>query len=226
MMRSRREEQRLLKWKQENDVAREAEAKRLAEEAERGEPAQHSDWPPATNHAPVKACLSCGSDDLVETRDSAIMMTVKDTRDANYVAYPTLVNIVVCRRCGRLEMFANDTSTFLSGYQHGKQTPRSLPGVPFPHGAPPPWLAQTQSIPNRDGWPPQRREPEPTAPMVPVTRDGDGDGEVRKTRYRRRATDRVEDEAVSAATAAAAPAEPEPKAKARRTTRRIEKLDR
>jgi hypothetical protein len=237
MMRSRREEQRLLKWKQENDAAREAEAKRLAEEQAKGAAPEHADWPPPTNHAPISACLACGSDDLVETRDSAIMFTVKDRPDASYVAYPTLLNIVVCVRCGRLEWFAGDASAFLSAYQHGKQTPRSLPGVPFPQGAPPPWSTRNPERPVDEADfskpKPSALDPAPAADPPP------------KPKYRRRASDRdpashdpapesARRESTTRGTSTREPAtevlptvkEADPPPKSRRTVRRIEKLER
>jgi hypothetical protein len=233
MMRSRREEQRLLKWKQENDAAREAEAKRLEEEASsKGSAPEHASWPPPTNHAPVSACLACGSDDLVETRDSALMFTVKDRPDASYVAYPTLINFVVCRRCGRLELFANEPSAFVTAYQHSRQTARSLPGVPFPQGAPPPWQPPMSGRPADETATAKPQPPPPAIDPAP--------GAPPKPKYRRRATDRESVTHETAAPHSEGPATEvlpvtkdvkdvegaEPPPKSRRAVRRIEKLER
>lgn len=132
MRRARRDEQLLQQWKQDSDAARQTDSRKRAEDgaAARAEQADApAGWPPPTAHAPMAECLVCGSDDLVETRDSALMMSVKDRPDANYVAYPTLLNIVVCRHCGHLEFFANEVRAFLSAYHSTAQTPRSLPPV-------------------------------------------------------------------------------------------------
>ena len=83
-------------------------------------------WPPRSKHPPIERCLVCGGEDLVETSDSAIMFTVKDRPEANYVDYPVVINIVVCNGCGHLELFANEWAKFLTGYSWARQA-RSVP---------------------------------------------------------------------------------------------------
>jgi hypothetical protein len=198
-MRTRREEQRLQRWKQENDAARDADVARRS--AEGGRAAPQVAWPPPTAHAPMLECLVCASDDLVETRDSAIMMTVKDTPDASYVDYPTLVNIVVCRHCGHLEFFANNVKAFVSAYQSMPQTPRALP--PIGHNPP------VEPMPSAG----RSAQPPPTEVGIPAVPAGGG---IRaSTQWSRPSADELpETEAV-----------PVTKSTGRRG-RRIEKIDR
>jgi hypothetical protein len=209
MMRRGREEQRLMRWKEETDAAREAEAHRRAEEGAQ-ERAVQAAWPPPTAHAALPVCLVCGSGDLVETRDSAVMMTVKDRPDASYVDYPTLINFVVCRHCGHLELFANDIKAFLSSYQHEEQTPRSLPPISRRSQAPP---QQTEvAVPAVTGSGPGAGLA--TSPSKPDT----------SAEFARPAA--KEQQATEAVPEVAPAGRDEIKAEGRRAARRIEKIDR
>lgn len=208
-----------MRWKEETDAAREAEAHRRAEEGAQ-ERAVQAAWPPPTTHAAMPACLVCGSGDLVETRDSAVMMTVKDRPDASYVDYPTLINFVVCGHCGHLELFANDVKAFLSSYQNEEQTPRSLPPISrrspagsFPAG-PPPTEVAVPAVPATPVAPPPPAAAPPPAPGA-------------SSRFARPEGKEPKDPPPTEAVPEVAPAgRDEIKAEGRRAARRIEKIDR